>query len=301
MPKKRDRQRVAAQNAELRKLYVAARKKGLVRDQGPAKSFKPSKYMKTRLRQLEPYLGPDYAVVKASPQLVEAWKGAPSSIVPVAFNRKLVVKKAEGVKISTKGGVLAIRKHLKAGTYEQLPLPVNASNLQEFREWIRVNRYYNDILKHRDEVFNFRIYGNDSYNSFGDIEALLAELEKYDNFEPQDWDESEQFYRHFELFRSYKDWTGSEHAEQKRQYVQKKRQEAKQRKYNRMTAEQKAAFDDRQRELVRARRRTQKGYRKQKVSQREKRKNETAEERAKRLAKERARDAKRRAAKRSDE
>ena len=300
MPKKRDRQRVAAQNAELRKLYSAARKKGLVRDRGPAKGFKPTPYMKRRLRELEPYLGADYVSVKASPELVSVWKDAPTSIVPVAFNRRLLVKKSDGVKVSTKGGVLAIRRHLKAGTYEQLPLPVQASNLKEFREWVETNRYYNDILKHRDEVFNFRIYGNDSYNSFGDLEALLGELEKYDNYESQNWEEQTQFYSHFELFRSYKDWTGSEHAEQKRQYVQKKREEHKQRKYNRMSPEKKAAYDERQRELRAARRRSQKGYRKQKEEQRAKRKNETPEAREKRLAKERARDAARRAAKRTE-
>lgn len=295
MSKTRSRQ--SARVKRYRKLYAAAKRKGLVKGDKSAKTLVPSRYMVTKLNKLETYLGPDYAAPKVSRGVRAAFKEAPSEIVPMIVSGRAIVKRAPGQRVGMKGGVLSIRTKLTAGTFEELPLPVSVKTLADFREWIEANPYYNAILKHDREVFNFRIFQNDSYNSYGNIEALIGDLENYANEPPEgygsniegEWVDSEDLFTHFQLFRSYKDWTAPEHAERKRIYQQRQRQEHRERKYNRLSPERKAAFDERQRDLRAARRAAQPGYQQQKKEQKKKRKTETPEQRAARLAKQRAR------------
>lgn len=257
--------------------------------------------MKKRLRDLKPYLGSDYVVVKASPKLEKVWRGSPSEIVPKTFNRKLVVKRAPGTRVSTSGGILSLKRKLKAGTFESIPLPVSAHSLNDLKEWIETNPYYNDIMKNRDEVFNFKIFGNASYNNFGNLEALIDELEKYQNYDSEDengddWGDSESFYTNFELFRSYKDWKFPRDTPT---YKARARQESKDRRRARklanMTDAKREAYLERERELRNARRLAQPSYQAQKKAQRDKRASETKKQRAARLKKEKARDKKRNA------
>jgi len=287
-----------AANAKTRQLFIAAKAKGLVRAKGPTpKNFKPSKYMKSKLRAIEPYLGKEFTAVKVSAKMRKTWEDAPSASVPKVINGRLMVRTPPGAKVKKSNGVLSIVTHLDAGTFEQIPLPVKVENLQEFREWFKSNKYYNNILKHRDERFNFRIFGNDSYNGFGDLEALFQELEKYDNFESNNWETSGDFWVGFELFRSYKDWTAQSHMTARAKHRAKSRREAYDRKLARMKAnapDKYAAMMARKNENRSAARISTRGYQAEKERAKKKRAEETPEQKEARRAKHRAYMAKRR-------
>lgn len=268
--------RKAVRLKEYRELYRRARMAGAVKDKGIPSKFKPTKYMKTKLNKLRPYLSEEYKPLQAkSPQqlkTVREFKRNPSASFPVVFNGVLFAKRENGYEPSFDMGFLKLKRHLEAGTFERIPLPINSTDWNDIKEYFLKNEYLNDVLKYEDEEFAYRIFGNNSISTFGDLEGLILHLEGRSSGQtdapPEDWFQEAEF----ELFRTYKDW----HMNKSPQYKRRKERDAQMRKA-------KKSLEGRER-----RARLRKGnmsYAMQLFNEKKKRQAETPEQRATRLAK----------------
>lgn len=281
MAKRKTRQvKISAEKlAEYRRIYKLAKEAGLVQKKVAPSKLKPSKYMRTRLNSLKQYLTGEYEFLKADTpkrrKTAELFRKAPTPFVPKVVNKVIIGKKQGSAKLTWDDAILKRIRHLDAGEFEHIPMPVRARDLSDLREFVEKNDYLNEVLKHDDEVFNFTIFGNKSIDSYGDLESLVRALEDFyevENF-PEDWP-----MMHLELFRSYKDWkhegnSGRKGAknEARRMADYRARIAANPEKYKRYREYANAAF------------RASPGYTRKKERQKEKYKNETPEQREKRL------------------
>lgn len=269
-----------------RKLYAEAKRRGLVRGNHDARSIKPSSYMKTKLNKLSPYMDSNYQAVKVSPKVARAFKSMRGANVPVVTNNRVLVRTGSTEQAVLRKGYPAKVQRLKAGTYEEIILPVQIRTFKELEEAILGNPVWDDILKDPDENFRFTFGGSiengaPSISAYDNLEELIADLSKYhwtedttDGEEIGDVDDFE-FEGVFHIYREYKDWNFPEYYE-----AQRKRRGESEREYARKREERKrkrlAALPESEREKIRAkryRRRTQsKSYLQEIAKRREDRK-----------------------------
>lgn len=270
------RARKAAALKDYRALYARARKAGAVKDQGKPSTFAPSKYMKTKLNKLRPYLSDEYVPLKAqSPQQLKTYREfrkSPNQTFPVTANGVIFAKREGGFEPSWESGFLKLKRHLEAGTFERIPLPMEPTDWNDIKKYFEDNEYLNDTLKFEDEQFAYRIFGNNSTYTFGDLEGLIMHLEGRSSGQtdtpPEEWFHEAQF----ELFRTYKDW----HVNQSPQYKRRKERDEQRRKAK------KSLEQNERRAILRQGNRS---YQMQLYGEKKKRENETPQQRAERLAK----------------
>lgn len=262
---KRELAETKAKLKEYRHLYSEAKKKGLVKGNLDARKLQPSKYMKAKLNKLAPYINAkeEYTFLKVDKSMAKRWKENPNSFAPMVSNGVVIARQEPGIQNVVKKGFIRRIQKLEAGTHEYIPLPFKPRNWQEFKDEIEANPSYNELLReNEDELFNFKIFGQPSRDSYGNIEALIAHLEAYRNFE--EWDESypDWFEENFELFRSYKNWKWEQHTAE---YQRAKWNAGRRAWWERQSPEKKAAYLKRRREN----RTSQRSYARQKAVQRQ--------------------------------
>lgn len=284
--RKTSQQKKSAENLKkYRKLYTQAKKAGLVKGDKKAGSLKPSKYMKSKLNKLAPYLGGEYEFLKPKTKkekaTAKAFKRSPTPFVPGVINNRVIVKRVGGAKPKFDNGILKRVRHLEAGAFEHIPMPFRPKDLNDLKNYVETNEYLNDVLKNPDEFFNFTIFGNKSHDSYGDLESLIDALENFYAVEsfPEDW-----VNLHLELYRSYKDWkhAGNTGALRSARVAQRNRERMA--AYRQRLASNPARYS-RYLENAKAARDASPGYAAKKQKQKENRKNETVEQREQRLAK----------------
>lgn len=285
-------QRRSQRLREYRSAYTLARKKGLVKDLGPGKNFKPSKYMKTKLNKIKPLLKGDYQFVKLEAKQARQYRTLKNARVPLVSNGVAAVLAPKKAKVKTNrqgliqiiekefAEVLGQLKPLEAGTYERIVLPFKPSSLDVLRKWVDENPELDDDgrLKYDNEVFNYFIFGHPSHNSFQGLDGLIQYLEGGASGNDDHTDAEWFSEANFELFRSYRDWRFPRDTPE---YQRQKARERRQRWYNALKPARLKRL--RQQENINAQARP--SYDRKKKAQNEKRKNETPEQRAERLRK----------------
>lgn len=275
--KRNQRAKAATRLKGYREAYKQARAKGLVKDKGAPSKYIPTRYAKTRLNKLKPYLSEGYAVLKPSTKqerkTVREFKGSGQPV----FNGVILFKREGGYEPTLSDGILKLVRRLDAGTFERIPLPQNVRTLANFERYVADNEYLDTVLKHSGERFNFRIFGNNSIFSFDDLESLFNYIDQ--NYDKDSWGD-DWFVKQFELFRSYKDWK-YENSPQYDREVERRKQFNANRRYSRLTPTQK--------ENRAAMRMASLSYAHQLRVQKAKIKNETPEQREQRLSYKRAR------------
>lgn len=281
MAKKKSRQvKISAEELkELRRVYKLAKENGLVAKKVAPSKLKPTRYMRAKLKSLRPYLTGEYQFLKADNpkrrKTAQLFKKAPTPFVPKVVNNVIIGKKQGEAKLTWDDAILKRIRHLDAGEFENIPMPIKARDLNDLRDFVENNDYLNEVLKHDDEVFNFTIFGNKSIDSYGDLQSLIRALEDFyevENF-PEDWPSM-----HLELFRSYKDWKHEGNSGRKGAKNNAERMAA----YRAKVAANPAKYA-RYRENANAAFRASPGYTRKLATQKAKRGKETPEQREKRL------------------
>lgn len=202
-----------------RSLYAKAKRAGLVKGDKDARSFVPSKYMKTKLNKISEYLTPEYTTVKPSKTAYKLYRAAPNQTTPFAAFGRVVVRNDPKTKAEIRKGFIARIRRLKNGTAERIILPITPQDLRDFAELVKKHPEWDDILKvttddpDTSENFAFMFFGNPSLGRYGSMEALADALENMylSRVDPDDhgWFTNMGKYAeapYVELYREYKDW-----------------------------------------------------------------------------------------------
>lgn len=164
-----------------RRLYAQAKKMNLLARPKDARKIKPTKYMKTKLNKLDKagFLDGQFTTVKVGRDVAKAYKAAPTSWTPATFADRVVVPKSiAGSLPKTRGGKIVFIRPLKDGEHEMIPIPIKAVTVENMLDEIKANPIW-ELSKREDENFAFRIYGNASWETFGNLEAMIQYIETY--------------------------------------------------------------------------------------------------------------------------
>lgn len=244
-----------------RSLYAEAKRRGLVKGNHDARSFVPSDYMKTKLNKLSPYMDSNYQSVKVSPKVAKMFKELKGANVPVVSNNRVLVRAGSSEQAVLRKGYPAKIQRLKAGTYEEIILPVQVRTFRELEEVIQSNPIWDEVLKDPMENFRFTFGGSiengaPSVSAYDNLEELIADLSKYhwSNGEDEIGEEDDfEFEGVFHIYREYKDWNFPEYYA-----AQQKRRKETDREYDRKRQERKArrlaALPEAERERIRKKR-----------------------------------------------
>lgn len=173
------------------------KKKGLVRQSVDARSQKPTRYMRKKVKDLSGIFEGTKAGVKVHPDFLKRYREAGYQIV----NRRVIVNKDPSEIAAVKKGMPVLRSLASpAGpVMERVPLPFNIRNAVDFEKYVRNNAAKIDAMKEPGEVFNFKIFGNSALaHGFEDIELVLEYLERYLSIWGEDSDEQ---WESFDLYR----------------------------------------------------------------------------------------------------
>lgn len=166
-----------------RSKLAQAKRLGVVSARIDARSHKPTRYMKSRLKFLEPVLEGRYAAVKAKPSVLREFRSAGARI---ANGRILVEARPEVITTVRRGtiteGVIFQRRPLDAGFWEELiTLPISSHNVGDMLSWLATNGKSLQGKKNSGDRWGFKIDGNRSRASFGGFEEMVDYLTYYKN------------------------------------------------------------------------------------------------------------------------
>jgi len=171
----------AQQLQRYRKLYAEAKRLGVIAKPKDARKIKPTKYMKTKLNRLEKsgLLSGEYTSVKVGAKVARSYKEAPTAWTPATFGERVIVpKKVMGSLPKTRGGKIVFIRPLTDGEHEMIPIPIKATTVEGMIAEIEGNPVW-EHSKREDENFAFRIYGNASWETFGNLERMIQYIETY--------------------------------------------------------------------------------------------------------------------------
>jgi len=264
------RQSRSQQLKKYRSLYAEAKRRGLVKGDKDARSFKPSGYMKTKLNKLSPFMNENYTALKLKPDMARLYAQAPSDITPVVANGRVLVRNEPRYKALVRRGIPTRIRRLGSGEHEFVPLPIKATSPEDLEDIIKANPVFNQ-LKYEDELFAFKINGHPSYGMYPDLESLVYDLFRYENLDPLEVgnEDAEENFLSIEIFRSgNKNWKWDDYRMQERaKRNREKNRRSRERRMSRMSDEEKRRYMD----DINERRKRSEGYQRQVEKQREKR------------------------------
>lgn len=154
---------------------------GLLARPADARKIKPSKYMKAKLNRLDRQgiLSGEYTTVKVDRQVAKQYRDAPTAWTPATFGDRVVVPKSvAGSLPKNRKGKLVFVRPLADGEHELIPIPIKATTVEGMLAEIEGNPIWLQS-KREDENFAFRIYGNASWETFGNIEAMVRYIAEF--------------------------------------------------------------------------------------------------------------------------
>lgn len=184
-----------AENRRLRALFNKAKRKGLVRPRALPRGWKPSRYMRGKLNQLEPFLSSEYVALKVPARTARLWRDDETGTVKYVSRNRVLVKRSKGEIAKVKGGRIVILKKLKDGEIERVPIPIRLQSFTDFADWSRSDPDLTKLIN-EDEMWTFRIYGSLASIPFRSLKALINALYRYSIIE-----NDEAFVEAFELMR----------------------------------------------------------------------------------------------------
>lgn len=191
------------------------KKKGLVSKRVDARSQKPTKYMRAKVRKLSDVLSGHAVAIKLKPSVLKQYREAGGFNI---VNRRLAVSKELLEEGTTRGGLPILKKRVGQGGIERLILPYGSDNILQFIEdAIREPDHFNK-MKYPEEYFTFKYRGNYSRQMFDNAEWLADYMSHYD---PSGWYEEGVFER-LEVFRADPDF-----AAPRFKYPRRRRQNTK--------------------------------------------------------------------------
>jgi hypothetical protein len=244
-----------AANAQLRAFrhdVAQLKKKGLLDKAYDARKVKPTRYLKTQLKRFADVLSGEAQPVKVSKEKAAKYAAqgykvkAGRVVVPKAKNEKVYAAK-EGFRIKTT---------TKTGSITRIDTGLHLSNLQEWEKALRST----DFKLKKDERIAFQLYGNNSYQTFIDVEHLLMRLQNYATYEQveasNDPDKQEQFITNVVIFKFQRGTKMPETgAAEEMRAARLAKQAAVRREYvERMTPERREKYNTQRAEVERKRR-----------------------------------------------
>lgn len=180
---------------DFRSQVAKAKKKGLVSKRVDARSQKPTKYMRAKMRALAPVFEGTSIGVKVPPKMAREYKRAGFTV----FNSRVITRAEPGEIAKVKKGMVAFRKPLGGDFFEErVILPISPTSIDELLLDVEKSGEKYDALKEPDELFAFKLFGFNSLATFEDFGLLAEYLSHYKVFEthdgPDTW-EGINFYR----------------------------------------------------------------------------------------------------------
>jgi len=180
---------------DFRHAVSQAKKKGLVSQRVDARSQKPTRYMRAKMKALAPVFEGTSIGVKVAPKMAREYRQAGFMVM----NNRVVVAAEPGEIASIRSGRPLLRRKLGDGIWEErLVLPITPLSIGEIMEDVEANQAKYDALKEPDELFAFKLFGRNSLSTFEDFGLLIEYLSHYQVFTthdtPDTW-EGISFYR----------------------------------------------------------------------------------------------------------
>lgn len=235
LTKQAQREARAAAMAEERKLKAKVkelRALGIVSNKIDLRSYKPTRYMRTKIRKYEGLLSGKQSLIEITPQEAKILREQYKGVKGINFvNGKVVVSTPKGEAASVKGEYIRkVRRLGEKGAYiEAIRIPVDPRDPSAIKEWISSGGP--EKAKYGQEYFAFRYYGQASLRTLPNVQALLEYLERYEQFDDvnnarDDFD--------FELYRVWppEAWEEMAREEQKQREAVKKERKKRERKAN---------------------------------------------------------------------
>lgn len=162
-----------------RSQVAALKKKGLVSKRVDARSQKPTRYMREKVKKLEPVLSGQMVGIKLKPDVLKQYRDAGGFQI---VNKRLVLPKDQSEIPGIRRGLPVLRRPLGKGALERIPLPFGTKNIYDLIKDMRENPAKWNALKEPEpkEYFSFKLYRNFSREAFGDVEFMADALERYD-------------------------------------------------------------------------------------------------------------------------
>lgn len=184
---------------QLRRDASRLKKRGILPASLDVKKMDNTARNRAKVAKFAGVLTGDDKVYKVSKSEARKLRAAGQTVV----NDKLILRAEPGTRRDYKAGKIHTKPLEKEG-FERIEFPVPYRNLAQ---WLRTAR--NDPalenLKRPGDRWAFRYFGNNSYDTYADLDAMLADLERYESTEEaiDDGDEEgmREVYRNVELFR----------------------------------------------------------------------------------------------------
>ena len=184
---------------EYRNDLAKLKKAGLVDKSLNVRSAKPTPALTRKINKYKDVVSGDAKVYTVSKSQASKLKATGQTVV----GNKLVLRAEPGTTAEYKKGLIHIKPIGDQG-FERIVFPVPFKNL---RQWLRDAKKDPSLqnLKLPGDRFAFRYFGNNSYDTFSDIDLLIEKLERYENTEESLEEGSEEaqreVYRNIEIVR----------------------------------------------------------------------------------------------------
>lgn len=192
-----------SQLREFRHKVSQLKKVGGVSKRVNAAKQRPTRYMISKVKSLEPVLRGEAVLIprrKIRPDLLADYLRTSKS-----FNRRVMLSKRTDEKLTLRRGLPEFERLIadtgeRKVTTRRIPLPVSIENLDEFIDDLRNNP--DKWVRRRGDyppwTFGFKIWGGQSNSLFEDPELLADDLERYLTAAGED--HQEEMWESFELY-----------------------------------------------------------------------------------------------------
>lgn len=273
-----------------RSKLALAKSKGVVSKRIDARSHRPTKYMKARLKSLEGVLEGRQTAVKAPANVLREFREGGARIV----NGRVITTADEFTRSSIKSGapfgvdaqgVVSMRTPLSRGySEEEIRTPKSLRTTGDKIKYIEDHRAQLEAAALPGDSYAFKLEGARSYATYADLDLLIMHLTEYETIEDIEEVPNDGEPTFFTIFRTLRDsWEVKSYnrpkPKRKRRgmfddkgneiphgrpvaYVERKpktRQEKRQIQINRMTLAQQSAYRFAEAERQRVYRRNKKG------------------------------------------
>lgn len=209
--------------------------KGLVSNRVDARSQKPTRYFKAKVKRLEPALSGENVAVKVKREFLADFRRAGYAV----DNGRVVVHREPGEILKARRGLPEFERVIAAPlgggpriVQRRLILPASVHNIHDLLDDMRRRPDRWNSLKRPDDRFAFKLMNGRSRATFEDIESVADYLEMYE--EKFDGDDSDDLWEGLEFLSigPDDDWYSRDHREElargrrarRSQYAQERRE-----------------------------------------------------------------------------
>lgn len=192
----------AQQLREFRSKVAALKKAGLVSKRTDARSQKPTRYMKAKVKALGPVLSGEMTGVKVDRQILQRYRDGGFKIIN---GRVMVNKDHDEIAKAKKGELISLRKLTPNYPFEKIVMPYRINTMSDFFAAARQSPPDPVIFsskKNELDSWAFTYFGWNSLETFDDLGLLAETLEHYSNIEGASAEDLTEIFSNFILYRT---------------------------------------------------------------------------------------------------